>query len=63
VDVIGYPAIVLDNRSRVDDAVFSDNRAGIDDDSGHYYGPSSDACRRSNDSSRVNKSRGQEPVF
>jgi hypothetical protein len=38
VDVIGDPAIVLDNSSRVDDAVFSDDGAGIDDNSRHHDG-------------------------
>jgi hypothetical protein len=50
-------AIVLDYRSAVDNAVFADYRTGIDDDSGHHYGPPSDACRRSNDGGGVNKSR------
>jgi hypothetical protein len=36
VDVIGDPAIVLDNCSRVDDAVFSNYRASVDDYSGHH---------------------------
>jgi hypothetical protein len=36
VDVIGDPAIVLDNRPRVDDAVFADDGAGIDDNSRHH---------------------------
>ena len=43
--------------------LFADYRAGIDNNSGHHYRSSSDTGRRRSDGSRVDKSRGQKPVF
>jgi hypothetical protein len=63
VDVIGDLAIVLYNRPRVDDAIFSDYRIRIDNDIWHHYGPAPDACRRRNNGSLMNKDSGHEPVF
>jgi hypothetical protein len=42
MDVIGDPAIVLDNGPRVDNAVFADDGTGIDDHSRHHYGAAAD---------------------
>lgn len=56
-------AIVLDYRSAVNNAIFADDGPGVDDDSGHYNRSRSNACRRSNDGSRMNKNSGQEPLF
>jgi hypothetical protein len=37
-------AIVLDDCPAVDNAVFADHRTSIDDNSGHHYRASSNAC-------------------
>ena len=42
-------AIMLNDASGIDDAVFADRRAGVDDRSRHYNGSASNACRGRND--------------
>jgi hypothetical protein len=44
VDVVVYSAIVLYYRAAVDNAVFADDRSGIDDNARHYHGSGSDPC-------------------
>lgn len=55
-------AIMLDYRAAVNDAVFADDGAGIDDDSRHHNGSTSDPCRSSNDGGWMNEGCGREPI-
>jgi hypothetical protein len=61
VNVGADPAIVLDDRSAVNDAVFADDGAGVDYGERHDDGSGSDARRRRNGGGWVNEGCGQEP--
>ena len=56
-------AIVFDDGSAVHNAIFADDRAGVNDDSGHHDCSSSDPCGRSDNGSWMNKSRRRESAF
>jgi hypothetical protein len=55
-------AIVLDDRSAVNNAVLTDGRACVDDDSGHNDGASCEPYRRSNDRRCMNQGYWQKPI-
>lgn len=56
MDVIGNPAVVLDNSSAVDDAIPADRRAGVDDCSGHDDCAGPDRCGGGYNRHAVNES-------
>jgi len=63
MNVVGDPAVVLYDSACVDDAILTDDRAGIDNDTWHHYCARSHARRRGDDSRSVKERRRQEATF
>jgi hypothetical protein len=62
VSIIPDPAIVLDNRAGVEDAVVSYDRVGINHDGRHHQSAPAYHRRSRDGSCRMDEARGYQPV-